>query len=527
VEQRDEPGQRDGAKEVLSVVAALIDRTQPGWGVRELAEELDSSRSTVNRILARLAEERLAAREPSGTYTVGARLRVLSNALQERHPLFSEGAPILARLSRETGATALMAVESVDPTECFVLISHEPDAPVRYSLPPGTRLPTHAGALGLAILSRRGTQGLPQELPAYTDDSIQTRARIEEAIASSSSLGAVVSVGQHIPDAAGVAVPVMLGRGAIGSISISRPRIEFREADIAPSAALLRAAARDLETHLLMAPAPRPSARVPGTPSSGLVERISRLLTVLCADPLAEITLKQLSTLTGARSVASRRLAEAACEYGLMSKPQGHRWAIGPALLNWSASLGSRIDIADMADEGLRTLSEETGETVSLTLYDAPSARAHVATTRSGTNTVRYVMEAGTAVRLDEAAAGKAILAFLPRPEPTRPGQAPGIEGELERVRSLGWATDEHDPLPEGCGIAAPFFMDGAVRGSVTVTVPRHRLTATTVSKLAPDVSRAAASITALLTVRDAKGQVGRSPGAAADSSRLLPLAGL
>jgi hypothetical protein len=86
-----------------------------GWGVRELAEELGASRSTVNRILGRLVEERLVSRDASGAYILGPRMKVLSAALQGAHPLFTEGTRILDRLRRASGATALMAVETGKP----------------------------------------------------------------------------------------------------------------------------------------------------------------------------------------------------------------------------------------------------------------------------------------------------------------------------------------------------------------------------------------------------------------------------
>ena len=64
------------------------------------------------------------------------------------------------------------------------LCSSPPNPTPRSGTPsrPGTRLPTHAGALGLAILSRRGTQGLPEHLKKFTDNSMDTTAKVEEAL---------------------------------------------------------------------------------------------------------------------------------------------------------------------------------------------------------------------------------------------------------------------------------------------------------------------------------------------------------
>ena len=247
MEQEDQAAQRDGSKEVVAVIEAVIGRAAYGWGVRELAEELGASRSTVNRILGRLVEERLVSRDASGAYILGPRMKVPLRSAPEGTPLFTEGTRILDRLRRASGATALMAIETGKPEECFVLASLEPDAPVRYTLPPGTSLPAHAGALGLAILSRRGTAGLPEDLKKYTEASMDSRTRIENALQSYASIGAVVSIGQHIPDAAGIAVPFTVNERLFGSLSLSGPATSSKTQTSRPGAAMLQEAAQELE----------------------------------------------------------------------------------------------------------------------------------------------------------------------------------------------------------------------------------------------------------------------------------------
>ncbi|WP_328588691.1 helix-turn-helix domain-containing protein [Arthrobacter cheniae] len=118
---------------MCSIVEALIGRRYHGWGVRELAEHLSASRSTVNRLLSRLVEERMASRDISGAYVIGPPLRILSNTIQENHPLLVAGGRIPSHLSATTGATAVLAVESPKPEECFVLVSK--DHPRRCATP--------------------------------------------------------------------------------------------------------------------------------------------------------------------------------------------------------------------------------------------------------------------------------------------------------------------------------------------------------------------------------------------------------
>lgn len=514
MEQADVPGQRDGSIEVFEVIEALIGRVGYGWGVRELAEHLGASRSTVNRILAKLVEERLVSRDVSGAYIVGPRLKVLSRTLHEHHPLFSDGARILSQLSKETGATALLAVASHQPEECFVLISSEPDSPVRYTLTAGTRLPTHAGALGLAILSRRGTQGLPGHLKKFTDNSMDTTAKVEEALREYSSIGAVVSIGQHIPDAAGLAVPISLNEQLLGSISLSRPKNEFDENAVPQSAEILRRAAAEIETALQAHATQTAAPGNQGRASSTLIERISRLLTELSLRPLGAMGPSQLAAVVGAGSVASRRLAESASESGLMSRLGPRAWGAGPTLLRWAAALGPHAAVTELIGDDLRELSEATGETVGLAFLDPESGTAHIAATHTTADSgVRYVLETGSRIPLHAGAAGKAILAYLPQQVSDEITLEPftertltnldALNAELDQIRARGWATGEGERIPEAYGIAAPFFINGEVRGSITITVPRYRMDNVISDDLAAAVLSSAATITRLLTTEN------------------------
>ncbi|TQJ33645.1 IclR family transcriptional regulator [Arthrobacter sp. SLBN-122] len=500
-EQDPQAPQRDGSKEVVAVLEAVIGRTGYGWGVRELADELGASRSTINRILSRLVEERFVSRDAAGAYILGPRLKVLSKALQKGHPLFTEGSRILSRLSQTSGATALMAVETGKPEECFVLASLEPDAPVRYTLTPGSVVPTHAGALGLAILSRRGTAGLPDELKKYTEASMDSRKRIENALESYASIDAVVSIGQHIPDAAGIAVPFTVSDHLVGSLSLSRPRNEFEESSIAPGAETLRQAAEELEDILRSS---QSSVRTPGLPpaeSSALIDRITAIITTFCGQPLAKLTLSDLSTLWGTRSVATRRLAESACDAGLMTKPDQRTWTIGPTLLRWSAALGTKHELSEIVDDDLLSLSQQTGETITLALYDAGEKRAYIARSHVGARNVRYVLDEGSEIPLTAGAAGKAILAYLPQTHDAPISDAATIRAEeLEGVRTQGWAATDSERVPDAHGIAAPIFINGTVGGSVTATIPNHRVAGTPAEELIAAVVQTALRLSRLLS---------------------------
>ena len=49
-----------------------------------------------------------------------------------------------------------------------------------------------------------------------------------------------------------------------------------------------------------------------------------------------------------------------------------------PGLLRWSASIGAAHDLSELVDEDLQAISEQTGETITLALYDAVTGSAHI-----------------------------------------------------------------------------------------------------------------------------------------------------
>ena len=78
---------------------------------------------------------------------------------------------------------------------------------------------------------------------------------------------------------------------------------------------------------------------------------------------------------------------------------------------------------------------------------------------------------------------------------PTSIGQ---LESDLRQIRDTGWAQAEGERIPDAFGLAAPFFADGAVAGSLTFTIPRFRVDEVDMSKLTTMLARTAQQITAL-----------------------------
>ena len=221
-----------GYDRIITTLGRLAcERHTGGWGVRELAEAMEESRTSVNRALMALSDVGLAERTDAGNYRAGPRLKVLADRVLSDHPLLAAAPPILAELSARTDATAIVAVHDWPLPQSFVAVHHGGAGPVRYNLDPGTVLPLHAGAAGQAILSELGIKALQEDLAAFTSDTIVDTTQLSTLIAETRERGYALSVGQHFPLAAGIAVP-MRTQGLVAAISVTRPRYNTTEKDL-------------------------------------------------------------------------------------------------------------------------------------------------------------------------------------------------------------------------------------------------------------------------------------------------------
>ncbi|ELB95151.1 IclR family transcriptional regulator C-terminal domain-containing protein [Rhodococcus opacus] len=496
------------------------------WGVRELAETLGGSRSTVNRILQHLSEQGLASRDANGNYTAGPRLRVLANGLLDRHPLLGSARSIIDTLARSCDATALLALYDPSAGRCFVAMVTVAPSPVRYNLGPGTVIPLHAGAAGRAILAELGVDAVDEAaLTAFTEDTVTDRAGLERLLAEDRAACYTVSVGQHFALAAGVAAPFRFG-GLLGAVSVTRPRYDTTDADLLRFAPQVQDAARRLSalppepvnSPVLVResnPAPVASAggsvTTPGSEGGSAVARFERLLAALVAESAGlETTGRRLARRIGANPATAAKLLGTALECGLALR-RGERAVAGPRLLYWAAALGATAGVVSVTAHIVAALAADTGETIGLAEFDSRSRHAQLTTVVPGSRPLHYGLATGVDIPLHAGAAGKAILAELPGEvldglaltqytERTVRSRAE-LEDDLDGVRVRGWAAGDGERIPDAFGIAAAYFVDGVVAGSVTVTIPRFRVPEVDIDAVAEKIVHAAREVTALLTV--------------------------
>jgi DNA-binding IclR family transcriptional regulator len=231
-------------------VVAVLDqlaRTAPtGVGVRQLASELGLSRSAVHRVLQSLAAAHVARALPSGSYAPGAVMASWAALLADRHSLLSASADVLARLVSSVDETAYLFSYEWPDHYATVLSGIQCGKPVRYVLEVGSRAPLHAGAAGKAILAHL-PPGIVEDLPL--SGGLSKDALLAD-LAAARQRGYALSIGEHIPEACGVASVFYVDDQPAGSIDITIPRYRMEPDKMDSIGKLVVAAAEDL-SHLL------------------------------------------------------------------------------------------------------------------------------------------------------------------------------------------------------------------------------------------------------------------------------------
>jgi IclR family transcriptional regulator, KDG regulon repressor len=204
-------------------------------GVAELARRLGLGTSTVHRLLATLADERLLERSPEGTYRLGLAVHELGASVAPHVGLHEAAMPAMAGLRHATGQTVQLAV--LDGMDSVYVERLESPHTVRIFARVGTRLPATTTSTGNVLLAALPPDELDARLagwdperptPHSIADEATLRRRLREIAArgwadnrEESRLG-VVSVGALVRDGGGApvaavsgAVPVDRAGGAI------------------------------------------------------------------------------------------------------------------------------------------------------------------------------------------------------------------------------------------------------------------------------------------------------------------------
>lgn len=224
----------------------------------------------------------------------------------------------------------------------------------------------------------------------------------------------------------------------------------------------------------------------------GTVERVVEVLRFFAEN--GDSTLKDLSTAIKLAPSTCHRLVDLLGRQGLIEQDTaGRRYRIGRELFRLSALVQSRHDVRSISLPFLRKLVDACDETCVLSLYLPVEGRIFFAEKIDSSMMLRYQLPMNTPMSALWGATGRSIVAYLPKDEVDRiyesEGRAPAsgeplpsrrtLDQQFASIRERGFDISYGQKIEGAVGIGAPVFgIDGAVIGSVGLTVPATRITA-------------------------------------------------
>ena len=217
-----------GIERAFTVLRALAGRT----GTSSLAEVTKASglpKSTVLRLLAAL-EEQGAVQSLAGRYSIGPGLAALSHHGAPISALREVARPYLLETAEALQENVSLTIEDGDAT--LYLDTVVAESSVRVHDWTGERLPYHASAGGLALLSTWSDEALDElvdeGLEEFTDSTVTTRAGIEAKFAELEGNEVVWTLQEFASDVNGVAAVIRRGTGeVVASLNAYGPTYRF------------------------------------------------------------------------------------------------------------------------------------------------------------------------------------------------------------------------------------------------------------------------------------------------------------
>jgi IclR family transcriptional regulator, acetate operon repressor len=233
------------------------------------------------------------------------------------------------------------------------------------------------------------------------------------------------------------------------------------------------------------------------------IASILRVLDVMVESDAPSFGVRELARLLDAPPSSVQRTLEAGAAVSLLSTTASGQWELGWEMYR-VASLAQRKRPFLAASEILDELSDLTGETAFLAVYDdRRRERMYVATSPSH-RSVQFVPQLFAWLPLRAASSAMAILAHRPEEErmalykdglPIFAGRRPSratVEKTMASIRCEGFALSRDQADVGASGIAAPVWTAGAVKSSIGIAVPNQRFDEPNGAVLAREVKRAA-----------------------------------
>ena len=241
-----------------------------------------------------------------------------------------------------------------------------------------------------------------------------------------------------------------------------------------------------------------------------VLEKASDLIDCLgrAGEPVA---LGYVRSALGMPKSSTHRLLNELAALGIVRRTDDGRYSLGPRLLYWGEAAADTFDLRAVAEQPMRRLRDEIGESVHLYVRDHETRICIAAV--EGRHELRPFIQLGRPLPLRAGAAGKLLLAFAD-PETQRAelrraraddGQLPNAPGarlaeQLEQIRAERWATSVGE-REEGVSAVASPVVDSRDRvvAALCISAPTTRMGEQRFGAMRRPVEDCASEISALL----------------------------
>lgn len=184
---------------------------EPEKGIRELAKELELSKSSVQRLIATLTHHGFVAKDPlTQKYRLGVSLLALSHVVTNHLEIHREALPILKQLVDKLGETAHIGI--LEGNHVVYLHKVETKHPIRILSDIGKDNPAYCTGCGKAILAYQDREVIEQiiaeGLIPYTDKTITIPEEFREHLKAIKQNGFAVSMEEINEGVVSIAAPI-------------------------------------------------------------------------------------------------------------------------------------------------------------------------------------------------------------------------------------------------------------------------------------------------------------------------------
>lgn len=189
-----------------------------------------------------------------------------------------------------------------------------------------------------------------------------------------------------------------------------------------------------------------------------------------------------IATMLGvSKSRVHRHLRTLAEQNYVVQAAGSDRYRIGMRLVALGRMVAESFDVASLARPALRSLRDDLGFSVALTLCDPAGAR--VITTLPGRSALEIGVKPGSILGFHHSAQGKIMLAFgeqglaarvlrgrLAAPSPETITDIPTLREQVKQIQRQGWAVAPGESSVGVNALAAPVFdASGLLAGAIAV----------------------------------------------------------